>query len=81
MQHDQRFAVPFCLTLMLLAAQGARAQAGQQGDTWDSIAELPDFGSVWEVTFGGGPGEPPSLTPPYAVRLKAYQEAQARGEI
>ena len=83
MQHNQRFAVLFCLTLMLLAAQGARAQAGAQGDTWDSIAELPDFGSVWEVTFGGGggPGEPPSLTPPYAARLKAYQEAQARGEI
>jgi hypothetical protein len=83
MQHNQRFAAPFSATLMLLAAQGVQAQSGAQGDTFRSIAELPDFGSVWEVTFGGGggPGEPPSLTPPYAARLKAYQEAQASGEI
>jgi hypothetical protein len=55
-----------------------------QGDTWESIAKLPDFGSVWEQTFGGGPrggGEPPSLTPAYAAKLKEYQDAQRSGEI
>ena len=70
--------------LALAVAQTAAAQQSPQGDTWESIAKLPDFGSVWEVTFGGGPrgaGEPPSLTPGYAAKLKEYQEAQQRGEI
>ncbi|HZL94754.1 MAG TPA: hypothetical protein VFB99_13955, partial [Vicinamibacterales bacterium] len=60
----------------------AQAQSGPQGDTWESIARLPDLSGLWEITFGGGPrgpGEPPSLTPPYAARLKSYQEAEARG--
>ena len=68
----------------LLAAACAEAQSGPQGDTWESIAKLPDFGGLWEVTFGGGPrggGEPPSLTPAYAARQKEYQDATARGEI
>ena len=83
MQHDRWFAASLYVTLMLFAAPSSHAQSGPQGDTWASIAELPDFGSVWEVTFGGGggPGEPPSLTPPYAARLQAYQGAQARGDI
>jgi hypothetical protein len=66
------------------AAGPIAAQAGPQGDTWESIAKLPDFGGLWEVTFGGGPrgaGEPPAFTPDYAAKLKAYQDATARGEI
>ena len=42
--------------------------------------EAAGFGSVWEVTFGGGPrgaGEPPSLTPAYAAKLKEYQDSAA----
>ena len=68
----------------LLAATTAAAQTSPQGDTWESIAKLPDFGGLWEVTFGGGPrgaGEPPALTPEYAARQKEYQDAVARGEI
>jgi hypothetical protein len=68
----------------LLAAAYAEAQSGPQGDTWESIAKLPDFGGLWEVTFGGRPrgaGEPPSLTPPYAAKLAEYQAAQRAGEI
>jgi hypothetical protein len=72
--------------LVVLAALPlvAQAQSGPQGDTWESIAKLPDFGGLWEITFGGGPGgpgEPPAFTPTYAARLKSYQEAQARGDI
>jgi hypothetical protein len=62
----------------------AHAQSGREGDTWESLAKLPELAGLWEITFGGGPrapGEPPSLTPAYAARLKSYQEAEARGEI
>jgi hypothetical protein len=77
LRHAWLFAV---LATAPLAAQ----KSGPQGDTWESIAKLPDFGGLWEVTFGGGPrggGEPPSLTPPYAAMLQEYQAATQRGEI
>jgi hypothetical protein len=67
-----------------VAVVPALAQSGPQGDTWESIAKLPDFSGLWEITSGGGPRAPgaqPELTPPYAARLREYQEAQARGEI
>ena len=63
----------------LAVAHGAAAQASKpsspQGDTWESIAKLPDWGGIWEVTFGGGPrgaGEPPQFTPKYAAMLEDY---------
>jgi hypothetical protein len=64
--------------------QGAAAQSTLPGNTWESIAKLPDWGGIWEVTFGGGPrgaGEQPSLTPEYAKRLADYRAAQQRGDI
>jgi hypothetical protein len=71
--------------LGVAVTQTAAAQSAPQGDTWESIAKLPDWGGIWEVTFGGGPRgaapEQPSLTPAYAVKLKEYQDAQRRGEI
>jgi hypothetical protein len=68
----------------LVVSGAPQAQSGPQGDTWESIAKLPDFGGLWEITFGGGPGgpgEPPALTAPYAARLAEYQQATARGDI
>jgi hypothetical protein len=60
-------------------------QSSPQGDTWASVAKLPDWGGIWEVTFGGGPRgarpEPPALTPAYEAKLKEYQDAQKRGDI
>ena len=80
-----RLSLVIAVALLALAgAQIATAQSSPQGDTWESIAKLPDFGSVWEATFGGGPrgpGEPPALTPAYAAKLKEYQAAQQSGEI
>jgi hypothetical protein len=70
--------------LALCVGHTAAQTSSPQGDTWESIAKLPDFGSVWEQTGGGGPrggGEPPSLTPAYAAKLKEYQDAQRSGEI
>ena len=66
------------------AAPLAAQKSGPQGDTWESIAKLPDFGGLWEVTFGGGPrggNEPPAFSPEYAAKLQAFQAASQRGEI
>ena len=66
------------------AAPLAAQKSGPQGDSWESIAKLPDFSGLWEVTFGGGPragGEPPQFTPEYAAKLQAFQAASQRGEI
>src|SRR5881394_1830517 len=81
------FAVAPSLGVAQTAAPSAShtAQSSPQGDTLASIAKLPDWGGIWEVTFGGGPRgvrpEQPSLTPAYEAKLKEYQDAQRRGEI
>src|SRR5689334_15551701 len=66
--------------IALAQAPSPRSQSSPQGDTWASIAKLPDWGGIWEVTFGGGPRgarpEPPALTPAYEAKLKEYQDAQ-----
>ncbi len=65
-----------------LAPPVAVAQSGPQGDTRESIAELPDWGGLWEVIFSfNSPGEPPRFTGPYAAILADYRAAQASGEI
>ena len=72
------------LPAALAAVQCAQAQSSPQGDTWESIAKLPDWGGIWEVTFGGGPrgaADPPSFTPAYAATLKEYQDKSRSGEI
>jgi hypothetical protein len=71
-------------SLALAGAHAAVAQSSPQGDSWASIAKLPDWSGIWEVTFGGGPrggGEQPALTPEYAKRLADYRAAQQRGDI
>lgn len=71
-----------CAVVMTTTVPPAMAQRGPQGDTWASIAELPDWGGLWEITFGpGGAGQQAELTPEYAARLAAYRAAQAAGEI
>jgi hypothetical protein len=70
------------LFAIIAAAPLAAQKSGPQGDTWDSIAKLPDFGGLWEV--GGGPrggGDTPVLTPAYQARWQQYRDASARGEI
>src|SRR6185503_4061481 len=73
-----------CWFVVCVVAAPLYAQSARPGETWESIAKLPDFVGLWEVTFGGGPrggGEPPSLTPDYAAKQREYQAAQQRGEI
>jgi hypothetical protein len=82
MQFKRSFA--WALVVVPFLSMTAEAQSAPGGDTWESIAKLPDVGGLWEITFGGGPGggsEPPAFTPTYAAGLKNYEEAQARGDI
>ena len=61
------------LIAVIIAAPLAAQKSGPQGDTWESIAKLPDFGGLWEGGGGaprGAGAEPPSLTPPYAAKLQ-----------
>ena len=100
MTRSRDFVSPSISTLVggaliaaLASSQVALAQAppkassaSPQGDTWASIAKLPDWGGIWEVTFGGGARggprpEGPALTPAYEAKLKEYQDAQKRGDI
>src|SRR5215470_8923088 len=62
----------------------ASAKASPQGDTWASIAKLPDWSGVWDFDYRSGGGlarpAPPHLTPEAQNKLDAYREAQKRGE-
>jgi hypothetical protein len=85
-----------CLTALIAATMGAMAlsagaatsaaspsSAPPQGESWASIAKLPDWGGVWEPVFGprsnGPPQEPASFTPEYAAKLQAFKDEEARG--
>ena len=49
--------------LAVLTAMGSQAQtpASPQGDTWASIAKLPDWQGIWELDWrGGGLGRGPA---------------------
>ena len=72
------------LTLAMLWAVSlpAHAQSGPQGDSWESIAELPELTGLWiGVSGGGGGAQGPSLAPDYAAMLARYNDARASGEI
>jgi len=65
-------------------APAVHAKSAPQGRTWQEVARLPDFTTgVWEIPLGPGafaPGEQPALTPEYAAKLKAFQDAQKAGK-
>ncbi len=83
MRHSSKLTAGAAIALALVAAGPAAAQSERRGQTWASIAELPDLGGgVWEITGGGAfATPPPELTPEHAARAEAYAAAQARGEI
>jgi hypothetical protein len=60
---------------VLLLATCAFAQDKRPGSTWSSLAELPNFVGVWEITRGGvvnTPAAQVSLTPAYAAMQKTF---------
>jgi hypothetical protein len=59
------------------------ASSTPQGDTWESIAKLPDWSGLWEPTFAPGAfsNKGPELTPPYAAKLQQYRAERTSGEI
>jgi hypothetical protein len=82
-------AVVVCVSL----AAPARAQprSGSQGETYASIAELPDWSGVWVIPFAafraeqvrhGNPQSPdaPPLAPDYAARRAAFRSRAATGK-
>jgi hypothetical protein len=70
---------------MLGAAPAAMAagNGSHPGDSWASIAKLPDWSGIWDIDwasiFGPG-GSKPQLTPAYAAKLKAYTDSMKEGE-
>lgn len=68
---------------LLPGAATAAPATGVQGRTWAEIAKLPDFATgVWEIPLGPGSfrsQSQPSLTPAYAAKLKAFNDARAKG--
>jgi len=64
---------------------GKAAKANLPGNTWSSIAQLPDWSGVWELDWhrtglAAARGGMPKLTPEYAARFKTYQEEQKSGK-
>ena len=85
------FVLSGFLAAGVMTAGLATAQPGNQGRTWAEVARLPDFTTgIWEIPLGPPPGggpravfRPPplpQLTPAYADKLKAYNEARAKGQ-
>jgi hypothetical protein len=88
MRRSKRAALTAAMTLAAMALAVA-LDAGAQSTNASPVrgaqsgaGGLPDWGGLWEGTFGGGiENGPPSLTAPYAKRLADYQAAQRAGEI
>jgi hypothetical protein len=79
----RNFAAPLCCALMvaglwLHTAPAASGDSSPQGDSWDSIGQLPDWDGVWALTIEGhlhaaaesddnsAPGLAVPLTPKYS---------------
>src|ERR1700743_2156824 len=68
----------------LTPAVATGAPSGPQGDTWASIAKLPDWQGIWELDGRGGGKStlaaarpaPAKLTPAAQAKLDAYKKAQ-----
>ena len=70
------------VTLLCFAFVHAQAQSSLPGASYESIAELPDWGGLWEVTRGGAfSAEAPPLEAAHAAAASAYTEARSRGDI
>jgi hypothetical protein len=72
------------LTGAALLALGAKvwAQSERPGDSYASIARLPDWSGLWDIARGGAfLASEPSLTSDFAARAARYRADQAAGLI
>src|SRR5215510_2273556 len=81
--RSNQFRLMTIIACAMLSAPALCAAAAESKDTAAAPAKLPDWGGIWEIIFRpsnpGAPQAPPSLTPEYAAKLKAYQDEAARG--
>ncbi|MGH8206253.1 MAG: hypothetical protein ACRETK_05700 [Steroidobacteraceae bacterium] len=70
--------------LAVQAAAWAGAPSGPQGQTWASIAKLPNWQGIWQAHFGrplqGGAPTGPVLTAKAKANLDAFRAKQKFGE-
>ncbi|MEO6340292.1 MAG: hypothetical protein ABIO39_09660 [Caulobacteraceae bacterium] len=68
--------------------RGKPKYPGPQGESWDSIKLLPDFGGVWSIALPGSksklgrppPGPKPEYTPAAQAKLYAFNKSKVNGE-
>jgi hypothetical protein len=63
----------------------AGSNSTPQGDTWASIAKLPDWRGIWELDWEANPAlifgaAPPPLTPAAKAKFDQHLAAQAQGK-
>ena len=74
------------VTVLLSASVGAAAPPGAAlpGANWAAIAQLPDWGGVWQLdfrkSFAGGPPAKPALTPAAAAAYQLFVAEKAAGK-
>ena len=76
------------VTASLVGGGAIAAEMSPQGDTWDSIKQLPDFSGVWQVGVIGPGGQifnkPMAFTPEWqkrdrkSTRLNSSHSQQSR---
>ena len=67
--------------------RGKPKYPGPQGESWDSIKQLPDFGGVWSIPLPGSgsklarpPAVKPEYTPAAQAKLAAFNASKVNGE-
>ena len=77
-------ALPAALAAESGAAAPVRLDPAITGNTWASIAKLPDWSGIWELDWMHNRSlmhaVPPKLTPAAQVKFDAYRKGQAEGK-
>jgi hypothetical protein len=73
------------LDLATLPVAHAGAPMGEQGQTWASVAKLPDWRGIWQLDWEHNPrllggGSPGPLTPAAQAKLDTFLQGQKKGE-
>ena len=85
LRNVARVAVLLAAGALMTVPGWAADPQGPQGDTWASIAKLPDWQGIWELDWqhrglDAARPAPPKLTPAAQAKLDAYRAAQKSGK-